>query len=354
MAEGERGTLLPRVLRVTISTAIGAAFLWILFRWSKLDPAELWSSWKRLSWTAALCAFAVHIAIYIVRSQRFRVLLPVEHRPTSAAMLAISAAHNLAAYVLPAKSGEMMLVVYLRSHSGVPATQGLAALLVSRLLDLATLCFCLAIAMVYLAITRPESAPAWFYAVAIGLMATTALLMLLSARSDVIVRCVAWFARVLGLERWNLGLRLLARAEDLSLALREAPAGRVLWIAAAQSLAMWLGIFIFYSILARSFGLPENLGLAEAAFGSSLVVLSNLLPINSFAGFGTQEAGWVLGFGVLGVSRDLALSTGLGVHLAQLASTIVLGIAGHVAMGWLPRRGASVTDARNAPGNRLG
>ncbi|HUR28851.1 MAG TPA: lysylphosphatidylglycerol synthase transmembrane domain-containing protein, partial [Planctomycetota bacterium] len=270
------------------------------------------------------------------------------------AMLAISAAHNLAAYVLPAKTGEMALVVYLRSHSGVPATAGLAALRVSRLLDLATLCLCLSAAMVYLAFARPAVVPAWFHAVALLLLAATALLLLLSARSDVLVRSAAWLARSAGLARWKLAAKLLLRAEELGLALREAPAGRALWIAAAQSLAMWLGIFVFYCILARSFGLPADLGLADAAFGSSLAVLTNLLPVNSFAGFGTQEGGWVVGFGVLGVPRDLALSTGLGVHLAQLASTIVLGLAGHAAMGWLPGRAAASEAAADAPGKRVG
>jgi len=108
---------------------------------------------------------------------------------------------------------------------------------------------------------------------------------------------------------------------------------------------MWLGIFAFYHLLAHSFGLPQELGLASVAFGSSLAVLTNLLPVNSFAGFGTQEGGWLLGFGLLGVARELALSTGLGVHLAQLASTIVLGLAGHAAMGWLPAR-----ESRDARG----
>ena len=114
---------------------------------------------------------------------------------------------------------------------------------------------------------------------------------------------------------------------------------------------MWLLIFIFYGILARGFGLPEDLGISGAAFGSSLAVLTNLLPINSFAGFGTQEGGWVLGFGLLGVPRDLALSTGLGVHLAQLASTLLLGILGHLVMGWMPRRAigeASIPQSRRS------
>ena len=48
---------------------------------------------------------------------------------------------------------------------------------------------------------------------------------------------------------------------------------------------------------------------------------------------------------------DLALSTGLGVHLAQLASTLLLGILGHMLMGWMPRRvigEASIPQSRRS------
>jgi uncharacterized protein (TIRG00374 family) len=302
----------------------------------------------------ALEAFAVHVAIYLVRSRRFRVLLPAAHRPGGAAMLAISASHNLAAYVLPAKTGEVTLVMYLRACSGVPAAEGLAALFVSRLLDLATLCISLALATVWLAARSAPALPPAYFALAALLLAAAAMLMLLSARSDLLVRAAAWLAKRVGLERGRVGLALFARAEELSLALRRAPAGRALWIAAGESLLMWLGIFVFYGILARGFGLPEDLGLSGAAFGSGLAVLSNLLPINSFAGFGTQEGGWVLGFGLLGVPRDLALSTGLGVHLAQLASTLLLGLLGHVAMGWIPKRGPADGGATNSDGAPVG
>lgn len=334
--DATRPALGSRIARLLLSAAIGAACLWALFHWSDLELADLWSSWKRLSWPAALGALCVHVAIYFVRSQRFRVLLPADDRPTKPAMLAISAAHNLAAYVLPAKTGELSLVMYLKAHSGVSTSAGLAALFVSRLLDLATLCLLLALATVHVLLTR-SALPDWFYALAALLAAGSALLLFLSARSDVLVRVASSIARSLGMARWKLGLELLSRAEELRSALRLAPAGRALWIAAVQSLAMWIGIFLFYAILARGLGMPADLGLAEYAFGSSLAVLTNLLPVNSFAGFGTQEGGWVVGFCLLGVARDLALSTGLGVHLAQLASTLVLGFLGHLAMGWLPR-----------------
>ena len=75
----------------------------------------------------------------------------------------------------------------------------------------------------------------------------------------------------------------------------------------------------------------------EATFGSGLAVLTNMLPINGIAGFGTQEAGWVAGFAWLGVGRELALATGLGAHLVQLANACLFGLLGHLAMGLASR-----------------
>jgi hypothetical protein len=45
----------------------------------------------------------------------------------------------------------------------------------------------------------------------------------------------------------------------------------------------------------------------------------------------------VIGFGTLGVPRDLALATGTGLHLVQLANILVLGLLGHLGMGLFSR-----------------
>ena len=103
------------------------------------------------------------------------------------------------------------------------------------------------------------------------------------------------------------------------------------------SLPLWLCVFLFYAILARGFGLSE-ISFAEAIFGSSLAVLSNLLPINGFAGFGTQDAGWVFGFTFLGVDRGLAIESALAFHLVYVFNIAALGLLGQAAMGVLPGR----------------
>jgi uncharacterized membrane protein YbhN (UPF0104 family) len=123
-------------------------------------------------------------------------------------------------------------------------------------------------------------------------------------------------------------------------ALRDASSRGRLTRAALLTVPQWVGIFAFYAVLARALGLDAGVGFVEACFGSSLAVLTNLLPINGFAGFGTQEGGWVLGFGILGVPRDAALATALGVHVVQLFDTLLLGLIALALLAWLwpPRR----------------
>lgn len=314
--------------------------LGILAAWGGVSWSDVVAACRRLSPSTFLAAFGVHLAIHAVRAQRFRTLIPSAERPPYVNTFAAASAHNLAAYVLPAKTGEVALVVYLKNRCGVSNRAGLAALLVSRVLDLSTLCLSLALASAYLGLFRPATAPRGVWPGAVLGLGATAALTFLAARGDLLVKLGSGSARLAQLHRTRLGARLLERAHELGRALRESAAGGGLWSAWLQSLVMWLGIFLFYAILARGFGLPDSIGLAEAALGSGFAVLSNLLPINSFAGFGTQEGGWVLGFGLLGVSRELALSTGISVHLVQLLNTVILGVAGHLGMGLLPRTGS--------------
>jgi hypothetical protein len=163
-------------------------------------------------------------------------------------------------------------------------------------------------------------------------------LFALSARGELLVRAATRLATLGGFARRPRGARLVEKLATLGAALREAAADGRARDAAWISLPMWACVFVFCAVLARGFGLPDSISFAQASFGASLAILTSLVPLSAFANFGTLEAGWVLGFGIFGVSRELALATGTGLHLAQLAYAIVLGIAGHIAMGTLRTR----------------
>jgi len=329
------------LLRLLLSFAVAAALLVLLFHWGELSLEELIETWRRLPGLVYLEALAVHVSIYLLRTIRFQLLLPPESRSDYGRVLGVSAAHNLASYVLPAKTGEASLVVYLKKVCGVPRSEGLASLVVSRLLDLATLFGMLGLACLYLKGTG-HLEPDWVVPLGGLLVLGSLTLLVLSWRSDWLVHFFVIPMRLLRLESTRPGAKLTERAQRVGLALRQAGGEGRLWKAALISVPLWLGVFLFFLILARGFGLSEELGPIDSLFGSSWAMLANLLPINGFAGAGTQELGWVVGYVQLGVPEDLALSTGLGVHLVQLANVVGMGLVGHLAMALLaPRRSSS-------------
>lgn len=327
--------------RIALSLVVAAALLVPLFVWGGVDAREIARTLGRLTPSTYLLALALHASLYVLRALRFRVLIPPEHRPPFLPLLSVCAAHQMAAFVLPAKIGEAAFVVYSHRVCGAPAAAGIASLVVSRLLDLATLAAGFALACVALELTHAFPDVAWFMPLALGLALVALLLFVLSARSDLLLRMAAAVSRLLGIDRTKLGARLASRVEGTAAALRLAGGSGRLLAATLISIPSWIVIFLFCAVLARGLGLPAETTFAAATFASSLAILTSLLPVSAFASFGTFEPGWVLGFGVLGIPKDLAAATGIGVHVVQLVNVVMLGLIGHVAMGIFAKRRAS-------------
>lgn len=339
MSESTQQAAPPRRwLRFGIWTTVGVGLTLALFRFGGVEWSELVTTLSRLSPATFLSALGLHFCIYIARAERFRLLIPAAQRPPRTSLLAVTSAHNLAVYVLPAKTGEATLPLYLGRTCGVPAAQSIATLVVSRIFDLAALCACMGTVTLALCIGDHWEGPrALGFAIAVGLLAGAVLFLALAARGDLLVAPLQRIVRRVGLARTSLGARIEQHAESLEHALRAAGDGRLRTAALSLSFVVWLLIFAFYGVLAQGFGLPEGVGFLHASFGSSVAVLMNLLPINSFAGFGTQEAGWVLGFRWVGVPAEISLPGGVGVHLVQLFDTVLFGVLGHMLMGLAKR-----------------
>lgn len=325
-------------VRITASIAIAAVLIVALMVWGDVSPQDVLATIRTLPPETYLLALGMHISLYCMRALRFNLLIPRENRPTFKRSLIVSGAHNMASYLLPAKTGEASFVVYLRMQCAVPSATGLASLLVSRLLDAAMLCCGLSIACLWLANTGSYPGLTWLGSAGVVLIALCGVFAVLSLRGDLIVRVLAAVARWFKVHHWSFGDRVLAKANQVALALRSAGGNGRLYLAALVTVPIWILVFAFFAVLAKAMGLPEHFTFAEATFGSALAVMFNLLPVNGVAGVGTQEAGWVTGFHqFLGVDHSIALSTGIGCHLVQLFNVVAMGIAAHLAMGVMPR-----------------
>lgn len=333
--------------RILLSLAIAAALLATLMVWVGVELDEVWAALGSLEPADYALAVAIHIAIYSLRAWRFRLLVPPTDRPSFGRALTVSAAHNLASYVMPAKTGEASFIVYLKRFAGVAGARGLASLLVSRLLDLAVMCTSVSVACFYIAATASDEVQARvgnLVPFAILLLGLTLILGVLSARGHLLVVYIERFIKLVRLDRLRLGRAVLARTVEVEEALRSAGGEGRLFSAALLSFPIWMLVFAFYLVLGVGSGLPEAISFPEVAFGSSATVMFNLLPINGLAGFGTQEMGWTFGFELLGVDRKLALASGISTHLVQLFNVCMFGVIGHLFMGLVKPTRAAESD----------
>lgn len=316
-----------------LSIAVAAGLIALLFHWTGTSVEEVARTLAGLDLRIHAVALGIQAVIYPLRAIRLRVLLPAD-APSVPRLTGLSAAHILAANVLPAKLGEAALVVYLR-RVGVPAANGLAALLLSRLFDFAAVTGGLAVACLVMAATEQYPDLDWLVPVGFLLLAPALVCTWASLHGERLVGLAGRVLGGLGLARTPVGRKALTFAERSGSALGAVNRRRLLH-AAIVTVPIWLLVFGFYGVLARGFGVEVSFPVA--VFGSGLAIVATLLPLHGFAGFGVQDAGWVAGFTALGVGADLATSSGLAAHVVYLVNIAALGAIGHMAMATWARR----------------
>ena len=325
-------------VRIALSLGIAAVLLGLLMAFADVPPAEVWATLRGLPAWAYFLALGVHFGLYVMRAVRFQLLLPRASRPGFGRVMVLSAAHNLASYVLPAKTGEASWPMYLRSHCGVRTSTGLASLVVARMLDGAVLCLWLACACLWIGLSGKYDHLDELGTIGGTLGVLFVTFGFLAVRGDFLFRFVTFGLRFIRVHHWTVGERFLAKLYEVAVAMRDAAAGKRLGAAALLSVPVWGGVFLFYYVLGREMGLPRETSYPEVVFGSSIAVMANLLPVNGFAGTGTQEGGWLAGFHfLLGIDKDVALASSIGAHVVQLFNVVSMGLIAHVAMGMLPR-----------------
>jgi uncharacterized membrane protein YbhN (UPF0104 family) len=315
-------------IRVTLSLALAGAVLAGLLAWSGVSLGAVFAAALRVQPSVLALSFGVLIALYGARAWRIRVILPDVLRPPGARLAAATAAWILDAQVLPAKVGEATLVWHLR-RLGVPAAEGFVALVVSRLLDLAVLLGAFGVAALALGAGEQGQRLPWLAPMGLVLVPAALALATLVARGATAWRVVPRTLQRLGAH----GAGFPGRVHAFSLRVGEAlaavdPPRRV--GALLTSVLVWALILAYYALLARGLGI--DLGLGGLVFGASLAVLGGLVPASGFLGFGMLDVGWVAGFVVQGVPRELAVESGLAFHVLYLAGVGALGIVGHIAV----------------------
>jgi len=90
------------------------------------------------------------------------------------------------------------------------------------------------------------------------------------------------------------------------------------------SIMIWFSLYFMFFMVVKSFAI--DITFIKSILASSGAVITSYLPINGLGNIGTLEAGWALGYTMLGVSKNVAIASGFVMHIIIVVIGLLLSI----------------------------
>lgn len=321
------------LVRIALGVLITAATFWLLFTY--IDADTLRQLFTKLDGGYLFVGIVLFAGTYLTRALRFRVLVP--QAPFST-MLFISCAHNALLRIMPLRTGDLSYAFLLKRSGLSTFGSGIMSLIVVRLIDAAMVLVLFAIALsfsqrLYLGDPRRAIVAALSVA-ALGFFCTLFLGRLLALALSLFQIML----RACHLETHRFSTVFVRFFEQALQGFRDLPQRTMLRVV-LLSLLVWLLQFSLIFAIIRMFSIPMTV--AQSVLGGTAGIASGFLPLGGIGSFGTLEAGWTLGFVLVGVERSIAIASGLGYSLITFVYALVFGVIGWIGLVWQRRKQAT-------------
>lgn len=307
--------------RIILGFAVSAFFLFLALRGQ--DYAAIREAFSQVNYWYLIPALGLYFIGLIVRAYRWSVLLrPIEHVGTRK-LAGINAVGLMANNVLPLRTGEFVRAYALSQKTTVTKSTALATIAVERIFDGMTLLAFIAVSMLFVDLTSQLSRVAELAMVIFGL-ALVAMVLLAKGGSlrDRMLKLA------LGPLPDSMGERVNRMAESFITGLGIFHRRKELFLVTLSSIVAWSFEASMYYVVARAFGgqIQAAMGIPETMLTTGIANLATLVP--SSPGYvGPYEAAVILVLGgALGLSRELALSYGVLVHVMLWLPVTIWGV----------------------------
>ena len=288
--------------------ALSVSLVYVLIR--KLDITETAALIKNANIALIIASCFTYFLSNYFKSLRIRVLLG-DFRIPMFDLYTITSYHNFFNQVLPARTGELTFVYYLKKIGSVDISKGLHILVVIRVFDfiLISVIFICSVILYFGEKTSP-------LLIILGLLFFIISIITLFNLKWLVIGAGRLFHLIT--ERFNLKkqplvAKITAKIDMVVEEFSSFKAGPLIPMLAITSILIWGALYLLFYLTIRSFGI--DVGVIQSVVGSTGGVLTNVLPINSFGSFGTLEVGWTGGFMLVGMSAHDAIFTGFGYHI---------------------------------------
>lgn len=293
----------------------------------QVEPQTIVRSLRDASprWLFVGCLY--YLLTNVLRAWRLGVLLRIPGISSPLRLLPELFALSFLNNVLPSRTGELSFPYFLYRRHKRSIGESTTALLLARIFDY------IAVASLFLLFAFGQ-----FSTLALdstGLLQIVAILLLISL---IMILSLAWFSQFLlwqierladqkYIEQGTVQGRILTLVSQLATqatsTLQIMREGRIFVLTLGWSFAIWLTTFAWFDAFLRAtdFNQPYPL----VVVGATLASIAKAIPFISIGGFGAHEAGWTIGFSLVGMNIDEAITSGFAVNILTLGMSILFG-----------------------------
>ncbi|MBW2731480.1 MAG: flippase-like domain-containing protein [Deltaproteobacteria bacterium] len=316
-------------LKAALGLGITAGLFVFLFRfvdWSHVAALTAKARWGILLWV-----LPIYELLYLARAGRFVLLAP---RTPFGVMLCIAAVHNFSLRVLPMRTGELSYALLVKKAGTSGLGESLLGLFLLRILDATAVVVIFAIFLVLnqTVYQGDFSFGLWLTlgAATVGLLGALFFRQLLHL-GFIMLSATLHFVRLTRVARVATLLEKLrvtiGSFDRLGLRLMLAQIG--------LTTAAWMLNFLMIFVTMHGFSVPVSF--AQAVLGGTGATVTGFLPVGGIGSFGAMEAGWALGFALVGLEASLAVASGFAFSLMTFASAAALALVHWVILTQLSR-----------------
>lgn len=318
------------LFKTLLGLAITVALVVFLFRYINLD--QLGQMFSQMRWDWCLIGAGLWVLLYVVRATRFVLISP---RTPFLTMLAIASVHNFLLRLLPMRTGDLSYGFLVRKSGTAGLGESLLSLLLIRLLDASTVVVLFMVALVLDQDLYREDRGTSIMVAAVGAVILLAIVLTLPRFMRFSFTVLQHICRATGLLERPRVERLLEKVGRAVDSFSSTKLTVILRCAAISPLVWLLTFGTFYAIL-QTFSIP--VGYVQTILGATAAVVTSFLPIGGIGSFGTLEAGWTLGFVLVGLDQSQAVASGFGVSIVTFGYSTVLCLAGWMGLTAIARR----------------
>jgi uncharacterized membrane protein YbhN (UPF0104 family) len=224
---------------------------------------------------------------------------------------------------LPGRAGELSFIYLLRKHENIALDQAAVALLISRVCDyMAVAMLFIIAALISLRKLPPYALMIVGLVVVVLLMTVLGLLSATSLGRGFLALLRRLLTRFRLIDQHWIKIGLLKGGEIITAFEAVHTFRRYLYVL-GWSLVIWIFTFGWFYAFMR--GVEINTAATSLVVGSTFAVLSKAIPFISLGGLGAHEAGWTVGYLLVGFDKTTAILSGLAVNLLTLLTSVILG-----------------------------